>query len=241
MGNELHAFRVGTCQKQELTIDFEHGFNDLEFNVEEGATLLLHLLNLDHAQSGKITANVEQDGVFSAMMADFSSGKAHLEVIVNLRGNNARGTWKLSTLTNDHDDKIFNVFFNHLAPFTYGLMDNYGVARNSSRLIFSGSNEIMRGAHDSKTRQNAKIIVFDEGAIAKADPQLWINENEVEASHSAIVGKLNDDHLFYLMSRGLNLDEAKRLITYGYLMPIADYFADEEVKKRIAKIIEERV
>jgi Fe-S cluster assembly protein SufD len=118
---------------------------------------------------------------------------------------------------------------------------NYGVARNSSRLIFSGANEIVRGAKFSKTKQNAKIIVFDQWAIAKADPRLNIDENEVEASHAAVVGKLSDDHLFYLMSRGLNLNEAKKLITYGYLLPITNYFHDEEAKERIAKIIEERV
>ena len=128
-----------------------------------------------------------------------------------------------------------------MAPKTYAEMDNYGVARHESKLIFSGANEIINGAIKSKTSQKAKIIVFDPLASGKANPYLNIYENDVMASHAAVVGKLSEDHLFYLMSRGLNIEEAKKLITYGYLMPIAQYFKDVDLKAKITLSIEEQL
>lgn len=241
MANNIRKIILADCQKQELIVDFSEGFDGLEINVGKGANLALNLINFGESRNGKIVAKVEENAELFATMADFSNGNSRLDVAINLVGNNARGTWRLSTLASNQDDKKYAVHFHHFAQSTYGLMDNYGVARNSSRLAFSGANEIARGAKKSKTKQNAKIIVFDEGAVAKADPRLNIDENEVEASHAAVVGKLSDDHLFYLMSRGLNLNQAKKLITYGYLLPIANYFHDEAMKEKIAKIIEERV
>ncbi|MDY0345844.1 MAG: SufD family Fe-S cluster assembly protein [Bacilli bacterium] len=241
MENNIRQINLKECQNQEHVVDFNEDFSGLEINVGKRANLALNIINLGIAKNMKIVAKIEENGEISAVMADFSSGKGSLDVDINLVGINAKGTWRLSALSSNRDDKKYDVHFNHHAQNTYGLMDNYGVARDSSRLVFSGANEIFRGAKQSKTKQNAKIIVFDEGAIAKANPRLNIDENEVEASHAAVVGKLSDDHLFYLMSRGLNLNEAKRLITYGYLLPIANYFHDDSLKEKIAKIIEEHV
>ena len=114
-------------------------------------------------------------------------------------------------------------------------MQNYGVALDESFLTFSGINHIKEKAKKSNTNQSAKIIVFDKAAHGKANPILKIDENDVLASHSAIVGSLNENHLFYLKSRGLSEKKAKALIVYGYLQPIAQYF-DEKSQKKINEI-----
>lgn len=240
MTSNVRSIIVSECQNETRFLDLDKHSDNLDIHIGKGAVLWLRLINLSLAHDIKINVDVEDDGELSAVMADFSSGVARIDVTINLKGKNAKGVWKLSALSSHDDNKRYVVGINHQASNTYGLMDNYGVARNMSQLTFSGANGIIRGAKQSKTRQNAKIIVFDEGAIAKADPRLNIDENEVEASHAAVVGKLSDEHLFYLMSRGLNLNEAKRLITLGYLLPITEYF-DPSTKSRIAKMIEERV
>ena len=117
-------------------------------------------------------------------------------------------------------------------------MDNYGVVRDDGKLVFSGIGKIANGQHGSKAHQNAKIMVFDKNSIGVAKPILKIDENDIEASHAAIVGKINDEHIFYLTSRGLSEDDAKRLITFGYLKPIIKGFEDEELKEQITNLIE---
>ena len=84
-------------------------------------------------------------------------------------------------------------------------------------------------------------MVFDKDNKAIAKPILKIDENEVEANHAAVVGKINDEHLFYLTSRGLSETEAKELITLGYLKPILLGFKEEETKNHISSLIEGRM
>ena len=81
-------------------------------------------------------------------------------------------------------------------------------------------------------------MVFDETSNGIAKPILKIDENDIEASHAAIVGKINDEHIFYLTSRGLTEEEAKRIMTLGYLKPIMVGFVDDEIKEEIEKLIE---
>ena len=83
-------------------------------------------------------------------------------------------------------------------------------------------------------------MVFDNECVAKAKPILKIDENDIEASHAATVGKVSDEHIFYLTSRGLNLEEAKMLITLGYLKPILKGFNDS-IQNEIDSLIERRL
>ena len=91
------------------------------------------------------------------------------------------------------------------------------------------------------TRQEAKAILFDELSQGYCSPVLKIDENEVAASHAASVGRVNDDHLFYLLSRGLSKTEARKIITLGYLKPIVSYFEEEEMRNRLLSTIEEKL
>ena len=167
------------------------------------------------------------------LMNDFQASK----ILLNEEGANA--TWDLASLASKNDKKQFDISFIHNKGNTKADMNNYGVALNASRLVFSGTNHIQKKAKKSNTNQNAKIIVFDKDASGKANPILRIDENDVLASHAAIVGRLNDEHLFYLKSRGLNEEEAKALIVSGYLKPIAKNF-DSNTQNKINKMIMEK-
>ena len=76
--------------------------------------------------------------------------------------------------------------------------------------------------------------MFSKGS----SPILKIDENEVQASHGAVVGQLNSDHMFYLMSRGLTKEEARMIITLGYLKPISVNFS-QDIQDKIEQAIKE--
>jgi Fe-S cluster assembly scaffold protein SufB len=169
-----------------------------------------------------------------AAMADFTNGKGKVVVNFDLVGRESNLEWRTAALSSADDRKYYSVSFTHKNFNTYANMTNYGVTEGKSSLQFTGTGYIINGAKYSKTHQSAKIMVFDKHCLGRADPVLKIDENEVEASHAATVGKVNDEHLFYLCSRGLTKQEAKRLITLGYLNPIIDYFTDESLKEQLS-------
>lgn len=213
-------------------------FSDVNLVLNEGSELTLKLANFEENSEINITGKIGKYARISVVFADFSSGNSKIVSQINLAEEGATCDWHLATLANKKDNKIFDISFKHLVGKTTSLMDNYGVARDDSKIVFSGVSHITEGAKGSNAKQNAKIIVFDKNSQGVASPILKIDENEVQASHGAIVGQLNSDHMFYLMSRGLTRDEARMIITLGYLKPVSRQFS-EETQKLIEEAIKE--
>ena len=220
-----------------LLINYEK-VEEIHFDVPANVTInVASLMHFDKKEV-KITADVAQNGVFTGYFADFITSDCKADITVNLNGEGAICRWHLASLTEKKQHKEFAVNIYHNALNTYSKMDNYGVVRDDAKLVFAGISQIRNGMHGSKAHQNAKIMVFDKLSNGVAKPILKIDENDVEASHAAVVGKINDEHIFYLTSRGLSEDEAKRLITFGYLKPIIKGFEDDEYKEEIINLIE---
>lgn len=207
------------------------------YSVKDGEELRLNMASFESFPSTDIEVHVAKDAKFIGALADFSKGSGTFRLSVFLEGEGASCEFHGAVLSKGSDKKTIEASCFHLAPHTEGVMENYGISENESHLVFTGVSQIQHGARASKTRQAAKIIVFDPRCLARCSPILKIDENDVSASHAAIVGKLNEDHMFYLMSRGLDSKEARRLITLGYLKPIETYF-DEADRSRIDEAIE---
>lgn len=227
---------VKANQQQEIYLDHNQS---IDFVVEPNASLLLKYALFTNLKDIKINGALKKNASLKAIVADFSTGKAKIHASIELNEEGANANWDLASLATNSDQKQFDISFIHNHAKTVANMNNYGVALNASRLVFSGINHIKKKAKKSNTNQNAKIIVFDKNASGKANPILKIDENDVLASHAAIVGRLNDEHLFYLKSRGLSEQEAKALIVTGYLKPIANNF-NEKIKERINQMIQEK-
>lgn len=225
--------------KNKENIDMELlSLSDLSIELNEGSILNLNVINFESIKNIKISAKIQQNATLNVVFAEFSNDNIDIKSTVNLLGKNATCNWKLATLSNNDSKKKFDISFIHEVGNTNADMNNYGVARDKSNIIFTGINHIKEGAKSSSTRQNAKVIVFDKEASGTASPILKIDENDVVASHGAVVGQLNSDHMFYLMSRGLNKEEARKLITLGYISPICQYFSKETQDKIQKEILE---
>ena len=211
---------------------------DLDLEVKEGESLALRLASFVGFPSVKIHVKVQKGGSFDGAFADFSLGKGKAEIVVELLGEEAKATWHYAGISSSDSEKVVNASIVHLSPKTYGRISQYGIAMDTGRLSFFGASKIEKGAYASDTAQKEKIIVFDQGAVGKCSPELDIDENDVVASHSAVVGKLPEEHMFYLLSRGLEEPVAKRLLVLGYLRPVLTHF-EGEVAERIAAQIEE--
>lgn len=222
-----------------LINEFEN--KNVKFVLKNNAFLKLNFLSLTQSACGNYLFDLEESSNAFVAMADLVKGNVDFNATFNLLGDNANSEWHLASLGADNDKKVFNINFNHVAKNTTGVMSNYGVVEDESMMHFKGISQIKNGSIKSKTHQSAKIMVFDPKCHAKANPILKIDENDIEASHAAIVGKVNDEHMFYLCSRGISENDAKQLITLGYLKPITNYFEDQKYVQEIVDGIEKRL
>ncbi|MFA5283180.1 MAG: SufD family Fe-S cluster assembly protein [Bacilli bacterium] len=210
-----------------------------EIAVGNGARLNLNIASFGGGKSLQISIILTEKATFCGAYADFSNGDHSCNIMVSLNDDYTSAEWHLSCLSSSSNKKLVNVSFDHIGKHTSSSMNNYGVACDSSTLVFKGVSSIKNGAAFSDAKQVSKIIVFNDDVVAESSPSLHIDENDVNASHSAIVGRLNEDHMFYLKSRGLSESEAKSLITYGYLSPVAMYFP-KTYKAKIDSVLRER-
>lgn len=171
-------------------------------------------------------------------LADYSS-LSKMKYCLLEEGANAR--LRLASLSKDQEEKNYEITLEHLAPNTYGDMDNYGIVKSKASLVIDGVGRIYKGMYQSSTHQTNKIIVFDEGCNAQANPYLYIDEYDVKASHGASVGKIDEDHLYYLQSRGLSKQDAMHLVTYGYFLPVLEFISVDSLKERFSNVLKEKV
>tara|TARA_Y100000310_G_scaffold345268_1_gene463246 strand:+ start:5437 stop:6621 length:1185 start_codon:yes stop_codon:yes gene_type:complete len=112
-----------------------------------------------------------------------------------------------------------------------------GILKDSSKSIYRGLITITEKGQHTNSYLSNKILKIGEKSLANSIPALKIDANEVKASHGATIGQVNEEHLFYLMSRGLSRKQAEQLIIQGFLEPTIGLFQNQEFKEKIRKII----
>jgi Fe-S cluster assembly protein SufD len=107
-----------------------------------------------------------------------------------------------------------------------------------SRGVFNGKAVIRAGADGSRARQSNANLLLSREAEMDTKPELEIYADEVEASHGATVGQLDETAVFYLRSRGLSQATARRMLTTAFCRAVADRLDDRELAGPIADLLE---
>ncbi|WP_408611293.1 Fe-S cluster assembly protein SufB [Lolliginicoccus lacisalsi] len=109
----------------------------------------------------------------------------------------------------------------HLAPHTSSTIISKSVARGGGRASYRGLVQVAKGAYGSRSTVKCDALLVDTISRSDTYPYVDIREDDVTMGHEATVSKVSEDQLFYLMSRGLDEDEAMALIVRGFVEPIA--------------------
>lgn len=113
-----------------------------------------------------------------------------------------------------------------------------GVLDGTAHGVFQGRIVVRPAAQKTDARQASNMLMLSDGAEADTKPELEINADDVKCSHGATVGELSDAELFYLQARGIDPDEARRLLVTGFLATVFAGVADETVRDRAAAAVE---
>lgn len=200
---------------------------------------IMHVFSENTSQDAKSEEDIylKENAVCQYGYAELSDESFDGQYHYYLQGEGADVKVRMAILSKAKEKKHFEVLIEHLAPHTYGQMDNYGVVKDEGKLVIDGIGTITKGQHGSASHQTNKIMVFDAKCVASANPYLYIDEYDVKASHAAGVGKMDEEHLYYLQSRGLSKKQAMHLITYGYLKPVIEVVDNEMLKERFEKAL----
>jgi Fe-S cluster assembly protein SufD len=126
----------------------------------------------------------------------------------------------------------------HAEPYTRSTLLYKAGLLGGSRSIFNGNLIISPGARGSDAAQTMRNLVLSRHAHAEANPFLEILNSDVRAAHAAATGRVDDLHLFYLQSRGIPRDQARRLVVFGFFEEILAQVGIPPVRRRLEAALE---
>ncbi|OGD71623.1 hypothetical protein A3A84_03055 [Candidatus Collierbacteria bacterium RIFCSPLOWO2_01_FULL_50_23] len=133
-------------------------------------------------------------------------------------------------------DYYLKILVDHKIGKTFGRVMVRGIAKNGAKIQVEGMIKIVKDANGVDDFLEMRLLLLDAKSQAVAEPKLEIEANEVKASHAATVGKIDDEELFYLQSRGIKQGEAEKLIVTGFLNQVIDKIEDPIVKSKLKAV-----
>ncbi|MGE4320893.1 MAG: SufD family Fe-S cluster assembly protein [Acholeplasmataceae bacterium] len=189
---------------------------------------------LEHYFTAERDAKMDLVGGF---VSDVINAKMHVDLV----GQGAEVKMRAVAVSSDQNIQNIDVLIVHKAPDTFGDMTNIGIANKNGKIILNGVEKIEKGMKRANAFQTLKGIITSDTAVVEVNPILLIDEFDVKAGHGATIGKLEEDQLYYLQSRGLTKSEAEKLIVNGFLKPIIDEIDDEPLKERFVTLVNSRI
>ena len=221
--------------------------NDVVINVYENVNANI----LDISNNKKIVINASYNSNVNYYVIDSSNTNKEFNILgnLNLLGISLNKTDDLINVNLNKENAIFesrylsfaksinvnchiNVYHNKKS--TISNVSNFGVALDGGNIMFDVVSKIEKGMAKSNAKQLSRGVVIDDNSKVSAKPILLIDEYDCFANHGASIGKISDDELFYLMSRGLSKNDACLLILEGIIKPFIDAIPLEEYKNSIS-------
>lgn len=188
-------------------------------------------------ERARVAASAQLDWIIGTMGGRFVKQFAEIE----LDGEGAFG--RMSGLFFADANQFFDhdTQQNHNAPHTTSDLLFKGALKDEARTVWQGMIKVLPHAQKTDGFQANRNLVLSPQARADSIPGLEIEANDVRCTHAATVGRLEDEPIFYLMSRGMTRQDAERLIVAGFFDPIMQRIPFEEVRARLTAHIEAKL
>ncbi len=215
----------------------------VEIKVGDGASLKFvelqswgrHVWNFSHERLS-VGRDSTVDWIFGAVGSHLTKNFSELDLV----GEGATGRMSGFYFADGNQHLDHDTQQNHLAPHTTSDLLFKGALKGNSRSVWQGMIYVAPGAQKTDGYQANRNLILSAGARADSIPGLEILADDVRCTHGATVGKLEQEPLFYLKSRGIPEREAERLIVEGFFDPIMQRIPFEGVRERFQQAIHEK-
>lgn len=204
-------------------------FKDLEISLKANSKLELLVYNSE----SNIKCELLENANLIIYNVSFQKNDYTFNLDVNLQETNSEVHIINLYLGLDNALVTSNIMINHYAKMTKSLLETYAIGKNNASLILNNNAFIKNGMKQSDARQMTRGLNLSKNASIKAQPNLLIDEYDVVASHSASIGSIDKDELFYLMSRGLTETQAQEMVILGFVQPILSHIKNENIQQVI--------
>lgn len=210
-----------------------------EIVLEDDATLEHYRLLMESEDAFHVgVARVKQGAgsAYNSKVFERQVGLGRFDLYTSLDGENASCDLKGLYFTSgrQHMDNYINI--NHTEPYATSRLYYKGILDGRSRAVFGGTVYVQPGAIKTDSHQEDKNLVLSPDAEVDSKPSLFIWADDVKCGHGATAGNIDMDTVFYMRSRGIDLEAASRLLIYGFASEIIDTVEDDYMRSYLERL-----
>ena len=222
--------------------DSEKNFMNIFYNFNLDRDAILKNYKIDKLLNKNLkysfnNINQKQNSISETFV--FSAGSDYFknEINCNLKGEYSSAFINGIFSLDDNKQHEIRTTINHLVENTKSYQLIKSVLGKNTKSAYQGRIYVDSKAQKTDGYQLSKAILLDETSEFNAKPELEIYADDVKCSHGSASGSLDDNSIFYLMSRGLNYKQAKGLLINGFLLDVIEKITDAEIKDLLKKMI----
>ena len=199
----------------------------VELYVREGARLRYSTIenwskNMYNLNTKR--ALVEKDGLIEWISGSFGSRVSMLYPMSILKGEGARAEFTGISFASKNQTLDTGAKILHAAPGTTSTINSRSIAKDGGKVFYRGLVKVLPEAVNSKASVSCESLMLDSQSRSDTVPVIDIRNDQVDFGHEAKVGRISEEAIYYLMSRGISEEEARALIVRGFVEPIAKEF-----------------
>ncbi|MBQ4402984.1 MAG: SufD family Fe-S cluster assembly protein [Selenomonadaceae bacterium] len=212
------------------------------FEVGDGETKTFAEVNLAEGNvARKIKISVGENARVEFISADLGRGNYSADVEIDLRGDDSAADLDAVYFGDGTRKLDFNYVIRQHGRRTKATMNVRGALTEHSDKIFRGTLDFQRGAKGSTGCELEEVIILSSGTRNRSVPLMLAAEDEVDGHHAVSIGRLDEEKIFYLMSRGLDKSEAERLIVEAAFNPVIEKITDENLRGELLENLQRRL
>ena len=204
---------------------------NIEINILDNVYIKLFEYMDDLEIENNIIYNISDNGTL--LLFKFYSNNSVLEnVVVNLNGYMSKINYNFSNICINNEK--YNFIINHNNSNSISNISNKSICLEDGKIDFNIDTIVEKGNISCNMNQDTKIINFGDNK-STIKPNMYISEDDVEARHASVIGNFDEDELFYLMARGIDYNNAIKLLVKGYIF--SNLVVDMDKRSKILNVI----
>lgn len=197
--------------------------------------------DLSHVQTARTAVNVGRDARFSSSGFDLGGGLVRNDMVIDIGHPGAEISFDGLYLAGEGQHIDNHTRVDHRAGPATSRQEYRGILNGKCRCIWNGKAIVHEGADGTDADQANHNLLLSEKAEIDAKPELEIYTDDVKCSHGTTVGQLDETALFYLRTRGLDRQHAKRILTHAFAAGLVSRIPVESAREAVGKLVEARL
>lgn len=229
---------VNILVKENITatlIENNNKNRNIKIDFENNSSI--NYLSIDLSTNSNKDIRLNKNNNLEMVLSNFNGGNKEINVNLDDEGSNLL----IKSIIMMKDSKEYEkISVYHNAKNTTSNIENY-ITSNKANINVDVVGKIKKGMSNSNCAQKSRGIILSDDSTIKVMPVLLIDEFDVSANHGCAIGKIDDEGMYYLMSRGISKKDAEMLIIKGFLAPILKNLNNENMKEELVKLQDQRL